>query len=170
VLALLGKDALSSTVINPRLGARKRRSGPNGEEFAFRTKVADLGTDQHGFPITTLTIEWCAGAEIKQPKADAWSKSLRLLRQVLMNMIADAGQDIRPFLDGPIVRAVDQEIVRVEFYNSYPAPDGDAKAKQNVRRQAFGRALEDAQAKSLIGIREIETVTYVWLAAPATNA
>jgi hypothetical protein len=68
-----------------------------------------------------------------------------------------------------MVRTVDLEIIRAEFYKSDPA-DGDAKAKQNVRRQAFGRALKDAQAKGLIGIREIETVTYVWLAAPTTNA
>jgi AAA domain len=169
VLALLGEKGLSGAVTNPRLSLRKRRSGPNGEEFAFRTKVADLGLDEHGFPITTLTIEWHAGAETMRPKADAWSKSLRLLRQVLMNMLADAGKDIRPFSDGPVVRGVDQEIVRAEFYKSYPA-DGDAKAKQNVRRQAFGRALKDAQAKGLIGIREIETVTYVWLAAPIANA
>jgi hypothetical protein len=169
VLALLGEKALTGVVTNPRLSLRKRRSGPNGEEFAFRTKVADLGPDQHGFPITTLTIEWQAEAEIKQPKPDAWSNSLRLLRQVLMNMLADAGKDIRPFLDGPIVRAVDREIVRAEFYKSYPA-DGDAVAKQNVRRQAFGRALKDAQARGLIGIREIEGVTYVWLTAPTANA
>jgi hypothetical protein len=55
---------------------------------------------------------------------------------------------------------------RPGFYKSYPA-DGDAKAKQNARRQAFGRALKDAQAKGLIGVREIETVTYVWLATTA---
>src|SRR5262249_8675808 len=76
VLALLGEKALSGAVKNPRLSLRKRRSGANGEEFAFRTKVADLGLDQHGFPITTLTIEWRAEPETKQPKADAWSKSL----------------------------------------------------------------------------------------------
>ena len=169
VLALLGEKALSGAVKNPRLSLRKRRSGANGEEFAFRTKVADLGLDQHGFPITTLTIEWQAEPETKQPKADAWSKSLRLLRQVLMNMLADAGKELRPFSDGPAVRAVDQEIVRAEFYKSYPA-DGDVKAKQNVRRQAFGRALKDAQAKGLIGVREIDIVTYVWLAAPTANA
>jgi hypothetical protein len=74
-----------------------------------------------------------------------------------MNMLADAGKDIRPFVDGPAVRAVDQEIVRAEFYKSYPA-DGDAKAKQNVRRQAFGRALKDAQQRGLIGIRDVEAV------------
>jgi hypothetical protein len=169
VLALLGEKTLSGAVTNPRLSVRKRRSGPNGEEFAFRTKVANLGTDQYGYPITTLTIEWLAEAETKQPKSDAWSKSLPLLRQVLMNMLADAGKDIRPFLDGPVVRAVDQEIVRAEFYKSYPA-DGDAKAKQNVRRKAFGRTLKDAQARGLIGIREVEAVTYVWLAAPTANA
>jgi hypothetical protein len=84
VLALLGQKARSGAVTNPYLSVRKRRNGPNGEQFAFRTKVADLGLDEHGFPITTLTIEWQPETDTK-PKTEAWSKSLRLLRQVLMN-------------------------------------------------------------------------------------
>ena len=60
VLALLGERALNGVVDNPRLCARKRRCGPNGEEFAFRTKVAELGSDANGSPITTLTIDWAS--------------------------------------------------------------------------------------------------------------
>ena len=58
VLALLGEKGINGAVTNPRLCARKRRSGPNGEEFPFRTKVVQMGVDQHGVPITTLVIEW----------------------------------------------------------------------------------------------------------------
>ena len=47
-----------------------------------------------------------------------------------------------------VARAVEIEIVRAEFYRSYPA-DGDAKQKQTARRQAFHRALRDAQASGV---------------------
>jgi hypothetical protein len=122
-----------------------------------------LGSDEHGVPLTTLTIDWSATATepITKSRDDAWSKSLRLLRRTLMNVLVDHGTDQRPFLDGPTVRAVDQEIVRREFYKSYPA-DGDAKKKQAARQKAFRRAIKDAQAAELIGIREIGDVVFVW--------
>jgi hypothetical protein len=103
VLALLGEKGINGAVTNARLCARKRRNGPNGEEFPFPTKLVDMGVDSHGAPLSTLTIEWLPEAEashaVAKPKADQWSKSLRLLRQVLMNMLADSGSDQKPYPD-----------------------------------------------------------------------
>jgi hypothetical protein len=130
-----------------------------------------MGADKNGTPITTLIIDWIEVAEggaTQKPKDDAWSKSLRLLRQTLMNMLACCGSDQQPYADGPIVRAVDIGIIRTEFYKAYPA-DGDAKAKQEVRRKAFGRAIKDAQARGLIGVRDIAATTFVWLSTPSQN-
>jgi hypothetical protein len=83
----------------------------------------------------------------------------------MMNMLADCGSDQRPYPDGPIVRAVDIEIVRVEFYKSYPAT-GDETAKKAARRKAFNRAIGDAHAKQLIGSRDNGGTTLVWLVNP----
>ena len=41
-------------------------------------------------------------------------------RRVLMTTLVDCGQNVRPFLDGPEVRACDIELVRREFYRQYP--------------------------------------------------
>jgi hypothetical protein len=172
VLALLGDKGINGVVEAPRLCARKRRSGPNGEEFGFRTRSVDCGLNKYGNPETTLILEWLDGAPTRtaKPQPDPWrAKSLRLLRQTLMNMLADCGKDMRPYADGPVVRAVEQEIVRAEFYKSYPA-EGDDKAKKETRRKALLRALTDAQGKELIGIRDVGTETYVWLTAPAQCA
>ena len=170
VLALLGEKSVSGVVTNPRLYLRKRRAGPNGLEFPFQTTVVDMGPDQSGAAITTLTIRWPDAAEAAAMKTtgakkpDAWAaKSLRLLRQTLMNMLADCGSEQQPYPDGPIVRAVDIEIVRAEFYKSHPA-SGDDKAQ--ARKKAFKRAVEDARDKGLIGSRDIGAVTFVWLATP----
>ena len=67
--------------------------------------------------------------------------------------------------DGPIVRAVDIEIIRAEFYKSYPAT-GDAKDKANVRRKAFNRAINDAATRGVIGVRDIGNTTFIWLETP----
>jgi hypothetical protein len=165
VLAMLGEKGINGIVEAPRLCIRKRRFGANGEEFGFRTHSVELSRSDN--PETTLTIQWTGQAESRaaKPDKDPWAaKSLRLLRQTLMNMLADCGKDIQPFPDGPMVRAVAQEAVRAEFYKSYPAV-GDAKAKQAAKQKAFRRALLDAQAEKLIGIRDIETDTWIWLAS-----
>jgi hypothetical protein len=91
------------------------------------------------------------------------SKSVRLLRQVVMTVLADAGFDAAPYADGPVVRAVNIELARREFYRQYPA-DGDAKKKAQARRKAFNRAVLDAQDKKLVATREVEGVQLIWLA------
>jgi hypothetical protein len=176
VLALLGEKGIGGTVATPRLCARKRRSGPNGEEFSFRTRVVDLGPDENGAPVTTLTIDWLSQIETSagatKPKNEAWSKSLRLLRQTLMTTLVDCGHDTRPYPDGPTMRTVDVETVRREFYASYMA-DGTPEQKTATRQKAFKRAVSDAQERGLVGLRVVDGVTLIWLAVAqegSTNA
>ena len=164
VLAILADRELAGTVTNTRLAVRKLRDGTAGLELPFAAKSIEVGTDPDGDPITRVVIDW-QQQTIKPADAD-WSKSLRLLRQVLMTMMADHGVDATPFLDGPVVRAVDVELVRNEFYRQYPA-DGDERQKATARRQAFYRALKDAQAKGLVTTREVEGVQLIWLTRPA---
>ena len=85
-----------------------------------------------------------------------------------MTLLVD-GKDITPFLDGPIVRACDIELVRAEFYRQHPA-EGDPHKKAETRRQAFHRALKSAQSNSLIMLREIDETQFVWLAKNETGA
>jgi hypothetical protein len=83
----------------------------------------------------------------------------------MMNMLADSGKDVHPWTDGPVVRAIDIEIVRAEFYKSHVADGKTAEKKQAAHRQAFHRAVRTAQEKNLIGVREIEGSKMIWLAA-----
>jgi hypothetical protein len=88
VLALLGDKDIGGSITETRLCARKRRSGPNGEEFPFRVRTVDMGVDEDGDQITTLTVDWTAaepGKSKTQSPDDGWTKSLRLLRRTLMN-------------------------------------------------------------------------------------
>lgn len=170
LLALLGDRSVGGEITNTRLALRKRRGGENGQEFPFEPHKIDMGVDIHGAPITTLVIEWGTADETPKAAADkGWSKSLRLLRQILMNMVADCGTDQRPYVDGPVVRAVDIETVKADFNKAYPA-DGDGKAKQDARRKAFSRAAKEAQGRGLIGVRDIGATTFVWLTAPTQSS
>jgi hypothetical protein len=146
-----------------KLYARKRRSGTSGEEFPLRTKVVDMGVDADGEAITTLVVDWTEVAQASKAKDDTkWTKSLHLLRRTLMSVLADHGSERQPFPDGPVMRCVDIDIIRGEFYRSYPA-EGDEKAKQAARQRAFHRAIHKAHHDDLIGVREIDGTTNVWL-------
>jgi hypothetical protein len=70
---------------------------------------------------------------------------------------------VRPFPDGPSVRACDVEAVRAEFYRQYPA-DGTDKQRADARRQAFNRAIRQSQARGLVASREVDGVQLIWLA------
>ena len=175
VLAIIGDKSITGEVSNTRLAVRKNRAGAGGREIPFTTRVVDAGISRDGEKATTLVIDWGAapgGTKDQDDQSKSWSKSIKLLQRTLMNVLgSDQASEQRPFPNGPTVRAVDIEIVRAEFYKSYPAT-GDAEQKQATRRQAFNRAVKMAQEKELIGVRDIGQVTYVWFAKsdPAQNA
>jgi hypothetical protein len=168
VIAMLGVKSESGDVTNTRLALRKRRGGPNGEEHPFKARKVDMEPDQFGKPMSTLVLDW---GSTQNPQAAAakerWSKSLWLLRQVLMTILADHGCSCQPYADGPTVRACDIALVRQEFCKQYPA-HGDEKQKAHTRLQAFYRAIKAAQTAqdSLIGIREVDGVQLIWLTKP----
>lgn len=153
---------------NARLALRKRRGGANGEEHPFAVRKVDMGLDNRKKSMSTLVLDW-GKAQAAQPIAgkERWSKSLRLLRKVLMTILADHGRDHQPFADGPTVRACDLELVRREFCKQYAA-DGDEKQKAHARFQAFYRAVKAAQ-DGLIAVREVDGLQCVWLTKPEND-
>jgi hypothetical protein len=163
VLALLANKSLSGEVTAARLCIRKRRGGPAGIEYQFTTKVVELGTDEDGERLTSLTIEFGTAVPVSEPDGK-WTRSLATLRKILMALLADAGEDIRPFADGPVVRAIRTETARAEFYRQYATADADPKKKQEARKKAYQRAVRTAQDKGLLNVREADGVEWLWLA------
>jgi hypothetical protein len=163
VLALLADRELSGNIKNSRLAVRKQRDGISGFEIPFTAKIIETGTDEDGDPETAVVIDWQAmrPAEAKQG-ADKWPPSLRLLWRVLHTALADHGKEIRPFADGPLVRACDIEKVRDEFYRQYPA-DGDDAHKAETRKKAFKRAMNSAHTRQKICTRELNGTQFIWL-------
>ena len=82
-----------------------------------------------------------------------------------MGILADQGVELPIPPDGPVVRMVAQKIVQKEFYSHTPV-DGSPEQKRKVRHQQFSRALAWAEDKQLIGVEEIDDVTYLRLTRP----
>jgi hypothetical protein len=87
-----------------------------------------------------------------------------LLKRVMMAVLAKEGVDLPSERNGPVVRMVDEEIVREEFY-ARTAAEGTEDEKQKQRAQRFRRAVGRAEEKRLIDLREIKGTTYLWLLA-----
>ena len=179
VLACLGKRELNGSVTNTRLAVRKNKGGPQGQEYPFTARRVEAPEpDEDGEPVSTLVVDWqaagAAGTVQERPKSNPWAESRRQdqrtamlrLQRVLMEILADRGVDLPIPPEGPVVRMVDQDTTRAVFYAHTPATEGTVKQQHDRRRAQFNSALERAEEAQLIGIREIEGVTYLWLSRP----
>jgi len=134
--------------------------------------------DEDGDPITTMVIDWSPPGTAPAPSApdDPWAKPKRQdqrtaalrLKRVLMTILPDQGVDLPIPPDGPVVRMVDQKLVRKAFYARTPA-EGTPEQMGRFRRQKFLAALDWAEQQQLIGAGEVNEVSYLWLARPQTE-
>ena len=117
-----------------------------------------------------MVVDWNVKPSEAARPDDPWQQSrqtdtrqaMLLLKRVLMSVLAKDGVDLPSEPDGPIVRMVDQEIVREEFY-ACTAGDGTPAQRQGFKQKRFRRALNRAAEMELIGIREVNSVVYLWL-------
>jgi len=176
VLACLGDKQLSGSVTNTRLAVRKHRGGKQGQEYAFTLRLVEAPEkDEDGDPITTMVIDWLppGSAEAVTSPDDPWAKPKRQdqrtaalrLKWVLMTILAEQGVDLPIAPDGPVVRMVDQKLVRTAFYARTPA-EGTSKQTRQARYTQYKSALRWAEQERLIGITEVGENAYFWLAGP----
>jgi hypothetical protein len=178
VLVCLGHKDLSGSISNARLAIRKNRAGAQGQQYPFTLRLVDMGPDEDGEPTTTMVVEWLppGSAEAAPAPDDPWAKPKRQdqrtaalrLKRVLMMILAEQGVDLPVPPDGPVVRMVDQKLVRKAFYVCTVA-DGTPEQIGRFRRQRFLAALDWAEQNQLIGAGEINEVSYLWLARPKTE-
>jgi AAA domain len=166
VLALLADRALNGTVTNTRIAVRKQRDGISGLEIPFSVRIIQKGIDEDGDPETAQVIDWQASLQNPAAGSDPrWTKSMKLLRRVLMSVLAEHGFNARPFADRPEVRACDIELVRAEFHQQHHA-DGTPEQKNESRRKAFKRAVDTSKERNVIATREVNGVQLIWLDKP----
>jgi hypothetical protein len=165
---------------NTRLIVEKNRGGKDGLVFPYTLRLVEAPEkDEDGDPITTRVVDWLppGSAEAAPAPDDPWAKPKRQdqrtaalrLKRVLMAILAEQGTDLPIEPGGPVVRMVDEKVVRKAFYACTPTPTDDKEQKSRFRRQKFLAALEWAEQNQLIGAGEIDEVGYLWLARPKTE-
>src|SRR5262249_9363787 len=151
-------------VTNSRLALRKRRSGPNGEGFPFHGVVVEMGLNpKTGKMETTLVVNWEGTGQARTPKKDDWgrSKCVRILGRTIVELLGDCGEQIKPWSDGPAVRALKVKLVESEFHKAYLTTGDTEEAKKHAKRMAFQRAINSTGDK--VVTREVGGIDYIWL-------
>jgi hypothetical protein len=141
----------------------KQRDYPIGDEFAFRLRVVELGTDPHGHPVTTCVPDWILDHESRGPRQ-------RLTRQErsALSMLKQVISEGRQFPPGEVMRGAQPAIKQGQFVCPVGAlrrrveqvgglSDSD---KPDSQQRALRRCLQSLRDKGLIGIFE----DWAWLA------
>ena len=142
VLACLGDKELTGSVTNTRLAVRKNRGGRQGQEYPVRAAGGDGAGAGRGWRADHHDgggLEPGPVPETQSGPDDPWAKPKRQdqrtaalrLKRVLMAILAEQGVDLPIAPDGPVVRMVDQKLVREAFYACTPA-DGTPEQKRTV--------------------------------------
>jgi len=157
-----GADALLLTErknggLTTILSLEKLKDEEDNIKLAVHLSRIVIGQDDDGDEVSTLVVtrveplEGKAVEKGKPPKAIP--RSRRLLIEV-RKALSEAGCDLRSFSDGPMVRAVHDEAVRLRYYARIAeeaAPDDTPEEIAERQRKGFNRAIKNAlDAKDIV--------------------
>jgi hypothetical protein len=119
----------------------KQRDGELGFQIAFELIDVVIGKDPDGLWIKSAVVSWKAGqmaAPNKKPKVPP--RGLRMLISVVKQALDESETPpIRPFADGPLIKAVADEVVRYRYY---------LRIAENPKRGETAQQLADRQRSS----------------------
>jgi AAA domain-containing protein len=136
---------------------QKLKDEEDGICFEARLSRVVVGIDNHGKEASTLIVDEVVATEasaVNEAPGKRIPQSRRLLSEIISQAVGEAGEAFRPFHDGPIVRAVDNERVRDRYYAAIAEPTDPDQEPEKVaarKRQAFNRAVKaELDVKRLI--------------------
>jgi hypothetical protein len=160
------EGALSAT-----LTVMKLKDEESDQKFTAHLARVVIGKDSDGEDVSTLIVESVepgATEGAKAPQAKAIPRAQRLLIAVVEQAIGEdeTAKMIRPWPDGPLVKAVSDEAVRRRYYvrlaeNAKPREDPQKLADR--QRQAFYRAINDALKAVILMACEQDGTRFIWL-------
>ena len=137
--------------------------------FLARLGRVVLSRDEDGDEISTLIVESVEEVETapRAPVTKSVPKSLRLLMDVVAQVLDEAGADIRAFgAAGPKVRAVAERHIRKLYFDRIAEkvdPDEDAEKLYDRQRVSFKRAIKSAIDAKLLVADECGGERVIWL-------
>ena len=127
-----------------------------------RGGIIEVGQDQNGKVLTSLVVV-PSDADAALAERQDWPRGLAVFHAALKTALATHGETFQPEAGVLPVRAVDQWHVRDRFYDTYAEAEENATKRQAKLRQAFNRALGDAQKRDMARVMRHAGKTMVWL-------
>ena len=169
VIAVLAeRDETTGECSNRRLIHPKSRIGKEGAIAAFKLRDIDIGVKSNGEPFGTAYVEVGDASEI-EPASDSKAKPKRLSHSAATYLsaaqeaILSAGNQCRPYADGPEVVAVDRERIREIFYPRWPADGDTEKKRMKARCTRFNAGETELCERKMAATLEVNGVQLVWL-------
>jgi hypothetical protein len=165
ILAERKEGALSTTIT-----LQKLKDEASNLKLTVHLARVVVGTDEDGGEVSTLIIERIEDGDGGEPASCVKPAPVPPARWLLMDMartaILEAGEDFRPYENGPMVHAVPDDAVRHRYYARIAEkanPDEDGGRLASRQRKAFNRAIRAAlDAKDPIA-KEQGGVRLLWL-------
>ena len=168
--------ALDATMLCERRGnelvasltLQKLKDEASDARLLARLSRVVMGQDEDGDEISTLVVGNIEDAEPSAlaPRKQSVPPAQRLLMAVAAEAIDEDGETMRPLADGPVVRAVADNIVRDRYYAriaEQAEPDEDKDRIAERRRRAFNRAIANAIKAQRIVAAEHKGRRVLWL-------
>jgi hypothetical protein len=166
ILSERKEGALSAT-----LTVMKLKDEESAQKFTVHLARIAIGKDSDGEEVSTLiveSVETGATEGAKAPRAKSIPRGQRLLIAIVEQAIGEdeTAKMIRPFTDGPLVKAVSDDAVRRRYYvrlaeNAKPREDPQKLADR--QRQAFYRAINDALKALILMACDRDGTRFLWL-------
>ena len=158
------KEGMLSTVLT----LQKLKDDESNLKLTAHLGRIVIGQDEDGDEVSTLIVDRIEDGAAEQGAKP--SKSIPRARRLIMDMVAaaieEAGEDFRPFGNGPAVQAVPDDAVRRRYYAriaEQAAPDEDIRKMAERQRKGFNRSISDAlNAKDLMA-QERDGTRLLWL-------
>jgi len=167
-LSLLSKREKGALVAT--LTIKKLKDEDQEQSFTVHLVRAVLGTSKSGREVSTLVVESVeeSSNSIAAPsKPKSIPASMRLLISVVQQAITESEDaPFKPFADGPLVKAVSDDVVRRRYYSRMAEkaePDEDPKKLGERQRKAFGDAVKGAIKREILMACTKDGVRVLWL-------
>jgi hypothetical protein len=133
------------------------KDGPEGTTIASKLEQVEVGVDDDGDKITS-----CVVVPVEDRPAETATrkstKSGRIFHDAFIEALDTKGQIIRVRGTEPVVKAVNVEDVRPEFYARYVTSEAEPKKRAAAQRQAFRRAIQNSGQPTWADT----TVEWIW--------
>lgn len=159
--------------LTANLTIQKLKDEVSGTYLAAKLERVIVGMDEDGDEVSTLVVASVEDAEPHSGANDARKKtnpSHRLLLDLVEQGTIDAGKVIRPWADGPEVKAAPAETVRQYYFERFPMegvpPGEDEKTARRLHsekiRKKLSRAIDGLIDAKVLVAATINGVNYLY--------